>query len=231
MAFIHSPQIVTNGLVVYTDAANTKSLVSGSSTWRDLSGNGKNGGAGAGATWGSQNGGVVNFNGVSSYVSFGTGNTFFPLTNLTIDLWFQSKGTVATTGTVPGLFGFTYGVRTYFGTANSISFSVSTGSTSQFLTYTHPSNFRDDGLWYNIAFQATPTNTYMYLNGELKTSRSVTWLGNTIWPADTWNLARDNNNAYQYFTGSMASYKMYNRALSAQEVLQNYNATKGRFGL
>lgn len=230
MSTQYSPQIVTNGLVVYADAANTKSLVSGSSTWRDLSGNGKNGGAGAGATWGSQNGGVVNFNGVSSYVSFGTGNTFFPLYNFTIDLWFQSKGTVATTGTVPGLFGFTYGVRAYFDTANRLGFAASSGSTMPFLTYTHTSNFRDDGLWYNIAFQATPTNTYIYLNGEFKTSRSVTWLGDTIWPTADWSLGRDLNNSYQYFTGSMASYKMYNRALSAAEIQQNYNATKGRFG-
>jgi hypothetical protein len=82
-----------------------------------------------------------------------------------------------------------------------------------------------------MVFQGTPTNSYIYLNGELKASRSLTWLGNTIWPTSAWDLGRDINNANQFFTGSIASYRMYNRALSAQEVLQNYNATKGRFGL
>jgi hypothetical protein len=33
------------------------------------------------------------------------------------------------------------------------------------------------------------------------------------------------------FTGNIASVQIYNRALSATEVLQNYNATKSRFGL
>lgn len=224
--------IVTNGLVVYIDAANRQSYVSGSgNTARDISGNVKNGTLTNGTFYSSDFGGVFNFDGVNDFVTFGTGNTFFPLPSFTIDLWFQSKGTVPTTGTQPGLFGFTYGIRALFTSANNIQFSPSSGSALQTLNYTHTSNFRDDGKWYNINFQATPTNSYIYLNGEPKASRSLTWLGDTIWPTNGWNLGRDNNNVNYFFTGSMASYKMYNRALSQQEILQNFNATKGRFGL
>ena len=226
----NTPPIVTNGLVLALDAANTKSYTSGSTTWRDLSGNNKTGSL-SGAAFGSTNNGVFNFDGINDIISFGTGNTFFPLTNLTIDLWFQSKGTVPTTGTVPGLFGFTYGIRANFASANNIQFGLSSGSSITNLSYTHTSNFRDDGSWNNMVFQGTPTNSYIYLNGELKASRSLTWLGNTIWPTSEWNLGRDINNTNQFFTGSIASYRMYNRALTAQEILQNYNATKGRFGL
>jgi hypothetical protein len=226
----NTPPIVTNGLVLALDAANPKSYVSGSAVWRDISGNNKTGSL-SGAAFGSANNGVFNFDGVNDSISFGTGNTFFPLTNITIDLWFQSKGTVPTTGTVPGLFGFTYGIRANFASANNIQFGLSSGSSITNLSYTHTSNFRDDGSWNNMVFQGTPTNSYIYLNGELKASRSLTWLGNTIWPTSAWDLGRDINNANQFFTGSIASYRMYNRALSAQEVLQNYNATKGRFGL
>lgn len=224
--------IVTNGLVLALDAGNTKSYVSGSTIWRDLSGNNKTGSL-SGVTFGSANNGVFNFDGVNDIIDFGTGNTFFPLTNLTIDLWFQSKGAVPTTGTVPGLFGFTYGIRANFTSADTIRFGVSSGSSAsgQLLSYTHTSNFRDDSSWNNMVFQATPTNSYIYLNGELKASRSLTWLGDTVWPTNTWNLGRDNNNSNQFFTGSIASYRMYNRALSQQEITQNYNATKTRFGL
>ena len=232
MATSGGPNTVETGLVVSVDAANPTSYVSGSAIWRDLSGNSKNGTT-SGATYGSQNGGVFNFDGVNDTISFGTGNTFFPLTNFTIDLWFQSKGTVPTTGTTPGLFGFTYGIRVLFTSANNIQFGVSSGSSAgnQPLNYTHNTNIRDDGSWNNIVFQATPTNSYIYLNGELKASRSLTWLGDTVWPTNTWNLGRDNNDSNYFFTGSIASYKMYNAALTLSQIQQNYNAMRGRFGI
>ena len=230
MATFGGPNTIETGLVISVDAANPTSYPGSGTTWRDLSGNSKNGTT-SGATYGSQNGGVFNFDGINDTISFGTGNTFFPLTSFTIDLWTQSKGTVPTTGTTPGLFGFTYGIRAYFDLTNRVVLSISSGSSSQNLTYTHNTNIRDDGSWNNIVFQATPTNSYIYLNGELKASRSLTWLGDTIWPTNTWNLGRDNNNSTQFFTGSIASYKMYNTALTLPQIQQNYNAIRGRFGI
>jgi len=230
MATFGGPNTVETGLIVSVDAANPLSYPGSGTTWRDLSGNSKNGTT-SGATYGSQNGGVFNFDGVNDTISFGTGNTFFPLTNFTIDLWTQSKGTVPTTGTTPGLFGFTFGIRAYFDLTNRVVLSISSGSSLQNLTYTHGNNIRDDGSWNNIVFQSTPTNSYIYLNGELKASRSLTWLGDTIWPTNTWNLGRDNNNSNQFFTGSIASYKMYNAALTLPQIQQNYNALRGRFGI
>lgn len=230
MATFGGPNTIETGLVISVDAANPTSYPGSGTTWRDLSGNSKNGTT-SGATYGSQNGGVFNFDGINDTISFGTGNTFFPLTSFTIDLWTQSKGTVPTTGTTPGLFGFTYGIRAYFDLTNRVVLSISSGSSSQNLTYTHNTNIRDDGSWNNIVFQATPTNSYIYLNGELKASRSLTWLGDTVWPTNTWNLGRDNNNSNQFFTGSIASYKMYNTALTLPQIQQNYNAIRGRFGI
>jgi hypothetical protein len=227
----NGPNTVTNGLVVAVDAANLKSYQSGSTIWYDKSGNGKNGTLINGPTYSSNNGGVINFDGVNDTVDFGTGDTFFDLPSFTIDIWFQSRGTVPTTGTSPGLFGFTYGIRSSFGAANQISFGISSGSTFQYINATVSSSLRDDGLWYNGVFQASPTTSYLYLNGVLVGSRAATWLGNTIYPTNTWRLGRDNNNPTQFFTGSMASYKMYNRVLTQDEITQNYNATKGRFGL
>ena len=230
MATFGGPNTIETGLVISVDAANPTSYPGSGTTWRDLSGNSKNGTT-SGATYGSQNGGVFNFDGINDTISFGTGNTFFPLTSFTIDLWTQSKGTVPTTGTTPGLFGFTYGIRAYFDLTNRVVLSISSGSSSQNLTYTHNTNIRDDGSWNNIVFQATPTNSYIYLNGELKASQSLTWLGNTVWPTNTWNLGRDNNNSTQFFTGSIASYKMYNTALTLPQIQQNFNAIRGRFGI
>jgi hypothetical protein len=217
------PDIVTNGLILLNDASFTPSYPTTASVWYDVSGNNKNGSLINGPLFDSNRGAIV-FDGINEIVTYGTGNTFFPLPSFSIELTFQSKGTVPTTGTAPGLFGFTYGIRALFTSANNIQFGVSSGSSAgnQPLNYTHTSNFRDDGKWYNIIFQATPTNSYIYLNGELKASRSVVWLGDTVWPTNGWNLARDNNNVNYFFTGSISNFKMYNKALTQAEILQNY---------
>ena len=72
MAFNFSPKIVTDGLVLCLDAANSKSIVSGSTTWNDLSRGGNNGNLVNGPTFNSGNGGSILFDGVDDYVS----NTF-----------------------------------------------------------------------------------------------------------------------------------------------------------
>jgi hypothetical protein len=227
--------IVTNGLVLNLDAANPRSYPQpyDGTTWQNLVAvsSSLTGSLTNGVGYTGLNGGALTFDGVDNTILFGTGNTFFPLPSFTIDLWFQSKGTVPVTGTRPGLFGFTYGISTTFPTSNTLQIYVTSGSISQYINYTHPTNFRDDGSWNNLVFQATPTNSYLYINGGLKESISSIWLGSTIYPTNSWNLGRNNNNSNYFFTGSIATHKLYNRALSASEVLQNFNATRARFGI
>lgn len=218
-------QIATNGLVCAIDASDRTSYPGSGATIYDVSGNAKNGTLTGGTTYSSDYGGVLNFNGVNSTVSFGIGNTFFPLNSFTTDIWFQSKGTVPTTGTQPGLFGFTYGIRLAVNSTNLTFYVNSTLSTND------STNYRDNQNWYNVVCQSTPTNMYIYVNGILKNSTTHTWTGVTNWPTNTWNIGRDNNNSNLFFTGSVASHKLYNRALSQQEITQNYNAQKSRFGL
>ena len=71
MAYNFSPKIVTDGLVLYLDAANTKSYVSGSTVWNDISRGGNNGSLINGPTFISGNGGSIVFDGVNNYVEFG----------------------------------------------------------------------------------------------------------------------------------------------------------------
>jgi hypothetical protein len=68
MAGTIAPNIVTDGLVLYLDAANTKSYVSGSTTWNDMSGFSNNGTLVNGPTFNSANGGSIVFDGVNDYV-------------------------------------------------------------------------------------------------------------------------------------------------------------------
>lgn len=225
MSFANGGKVVTDGLVCAINAADKNSYPGSGATIYDLSGNTKNGTFSGGTTYSSNYGGELNFDGINSTVNFGTGDTFFPLYSFTTDTWFQSKGTVPTTGTQPGLFGFTYGIRLAVNSTNLTFYVNSTLSTND------STNYRDNQKWYNVVCQSTPTNMYIYVNGILKNSTTHTWTGVTNWPTNTWNIGRDNNNSNLFFTGSIASHKLYNRALSASEVLQNYNASKSRFNL
>lgn len=228
MASIGGPNIVESGLVLSLDAGNTKSYQSGSATWIDKSGNSKNGTLVNAPTFNSTNGGSIVFDGVNETISFGTGNTFFPLTQFTIDMWFKSSGTVPTTGTAPGLFGFTYGIRANVN-ASSLFFGVDNGTDLGGVSVS--GTFNTDNRWYNVTFYHTGTSMGIYINGVLGNSTNRTWSGTSRWPTNTWNLGRDNNNSNQFYPGHIASCKIYNKVLTAQEVLQNYNATKTRFGL
>jgi hypothetical protein len=228
MASIGGPNIVESGLVLSLDAANTKSYASGSTTWIDKSGNSKNGALVNGPTFNSANGGSIIFDGVNETINFGTGNTFFPLPQFTIDVWFKSLGTVPTTGTTPGLFGFTYGIRANVNASN-LYFAVDNGTDLGGVTTS--GTFSTDNKWYNATFYHTGTNMGIYINGVFGNSTNRTWDGTGRYPTNGWNLGRDNNNSNQFYPGHIASCKIYNRVLTAQEILQNYNATKGRFNL
>ena len=69
MSLSRGPKIVTNGLVLYLDAANKKSYPGSGTTWTDLSGNNNTGTLTNGPTFDSNNGGSIVFDGTNDYVS------------------------------------------------------------------------------------------------------------------------------------------------------------------
>ena len=72
MSTLQSGHIITDGLVIALDAANTKSYPGSGTTWSDLSGNSNNGTLTNGPTFNSRNGGSIVFDGVDDYVTLGT---------------------------------------------------------------------------------------------------------------------------------------------------------------
>jgi hypothetical protein len=92
MASIGGPNIVTDGLVLALDAANTKSYPGSGTVWKDLSGNGNNGTLINGPTFDTGNLGSIEFDGVDDWTSFGnilnTGTSDF-----TISAWVKSTST------------------------------------------------------------------------------------------------------------------------------------------
>ena len=225
MAFNYSPRIIQDGLVLYLDAANTKSYPTTGTTWSDLSRRGNNGTLTNGPTFNSLNGGGIVFDGVDDYVSCGN-NSNLQIEQGTISAW------VKTTSPGAGFRGIITKQNNYgLFTNNSVLVTYDWGNTQTRSTGINIA----DGTWKNIAMSfttntGTPSNNaIIYLNGSAILTTTIKQSNNTV----EVQLARGGVSAgsTQLLNGNISTGLVYNRALSATEVLQNYNATKSRFGL
>ena len=221
MAFNYSPKIVTNGLVLYLDAANTRSYTSGSTTWTDLGRNGNNVTLTNGPTFNSANGGSIVFDGTNDYATSIKTN-IVPSTTYSKQVWFYLNA-IADNNLISSdvgghymFFGSTN--RLYAGNNNWVGFPYNLQSTTTFTT----------GIWYNAAITFNTTDgMILYVNGVLNATYTA------VKTAHNGNGA---TNIASYSTGNLlngriSSAMIYNRTISAAEILQNYNATKTRFGL
>ena len=214
------PDIVENGLVLCLDAANKRSYPGTGTTWTDLSGNGNNGTLTNGPTFSAGNQGSIVFDGTNDYVPIGTSGFPFGSSAGTLSGW-------AKTNTISS--GYIW----------IVSYGTALGSQSRFLginssTYLF-GGYGDDinasgvplNTWFNMVGVYDGTNAFLYINGNLVSGPTAkSW--NTI--ANNAQLGRQTNGG-EYWNGNISQVQVYNRALSATEVLQNYNATKSRFGI
>ena len=231
MAFAHSPKIVTDGLVLALDAGNPKSYTSGSTTWRDKSGNGNDGTLTNGPTFSSDNGGGIVFDGVDDYVGI-SGYDYLTVEG-TFSVWYKTSSTDRETlygiiGTSDVRFIVNYRPGTAGPILGHIGVNIDYGV---FSPYADVGSSLYDGNWHNVAVSwigSTPS-AIIYFDGEAKTTSYIhqsTFSGKSI---PHLNIGRETSG--NLLNGSIAIAKIYNRALSASEIQQNYNALKGRFGL
>ena len=209
-----TPSIITNGLVLNLDAGNPLSYGGTGTVWTDLSGNGNNGTLVNGTAYSSTNGGTLVFDGINDYVS----------TN------------VQSLNNNPYSLSMTFKISSFNG-ADMRLFGAYAGSTDQLAA-----GFNGTQLWlwngglYYPSFNASTNTIYtidivhsastnlIYVNGVYNSTLGFTsYFGNL-------GFGNPYLNSYgAYFKGTIFSTKVYNRALSADEVLQNYNALKGRY--
>ena len=223
MAFSYSPKIVTDGLVLYLDAANPYSYVSGSTSWNDISRGGNNGTLVNGPTYSSANLGSIVFDGVDDYIQC-TGS--LTLTSATFVTWIRRNGDQ---NQYDGIL-FSRGTNTTgmnFFSSNQLGYVWNDVPA----TYNWASGLTiPNSVWCMIAVSVTSTSATGYLCQTSGITTSTNTSNHASSVLDSINIARDSG-ASRYFNGNIAISQLYNRALSAQEVLQNYNATKTRFGL
>lgn len=237
MAFNYSPKIVTDGLVFYLDAANTKSYVSGSTSWYDLSVNDNNGTLINGPTFNSGNGGSIVLDGIDDYCST-TFSQNFSTNDFTLDCWvypeFDSitygRPIIAKNGTGNGCSVYDFALE-YGRQSNKFSI-IADGASGPKLLYT--TNTYIKNKWYNIVAtrKNIGINNYLvtlYVNGTSENSTTSNFVGgngSNLIIGKFLGCALINE-----WLGKISITKIYNRELTADEVLQNYNTTKTRFDL
>ena len=220
--------IVTNGLVLALDAAKKDSYPGSGTVWRDISGNGNNGTLTNGPTFNSGNGGSIVFDGVNDYTTIYT-NTNIPIGNqaYTISVWFNS--TTFSSGVRGGFVGWGN-----WGATNQVTAFRLDGN--QLLQYWWANDQYSGGLsmvvnqWYNAVALFNGTVRQIWLNGMLLVSGNAS---NHNVPFST-NLTVGRtlpSVSNEYFSGKLGTTLIYNKGLTSTEVLQNYNATKSRYGL
>lgn len=215
--------IITDGLVLYLDAGFAESYPKGGTTWYDLSGNSNHGTLTNGPTYSSVNGGGIVFDGSNDYVSAPTSN-FATLNKFTAMVWTKSAtSTWNSTGSI-------LSKREQFIIHNNqgtttINYYVRLSGGWSYVAYTH-SNITSWNL-YTMTYNAGSIK--IYLNGSLVTSGTV---GSPIL-SDTGNvfIGWDDGISGRYYAGNTGTVLLYTKDLSSTEITQNYNATKGRFGL
>ena len=228
MSFRYSPKIVTSSLVLYLDAANPKSYVSGSTTWYDLSGNNYHGTLINGAGFSTERNGCMVFDGIDDMVR----TNFQTITvNSSFEIWANRTESVNTYNMMAGMY------LPYFAmySGNTLYFSNAIGGVQR-TTLSSPSGTLMNNRWYCFHFvnsyNGTNTTMKLYINGTLV--RSLTNTGQTVTTTfhplviGGWRFTAPTDNP---FKGKISIVKVYNKDLTQDEILQNYNTTKSRYDL
>ena len=220
--YYNEENIVTNGLVLNIDPSKSTSYVGLGNTIYDLSGFGNTGTLTNGPTFSGLNGGNLIFDGSNDFIGVPSNSSLDISTNLSAVVWMKL---IATDG------------------ANHIIFSK-TNSSSPFLS-NYEAYLKNDviywwdsptgrnttvtlsvGSWTQVVFVRSSTSLLIYKNASLSNTITVNQVGPVV---GDFFIGKDPNG--QFLNFNLAQFILYNRALTQQEISQNFNATRGRYGL
>jgi hypothetical protein len=217
--------IVTDGLVLNLDVGFTPSYPKNGTTWYDVSGS-NNGTLTNGPTFDSDNGGSIVFDGADDYI-YGTNNANLQLTSdLTVCAWVNLGN-----NNNQGIFEkMRIGPYNGYGiTKQDGYFKFWTASNNLFQYTISNTTYVNDSNWYYVVGRRENGVNRLFINSILQNDSKTPNLSDS---GDVYVVGRYYSNANDYYLGGkISNIQVYNRALSASEVLQNYNAQKGRFGL
>ena len=236
--------ISTNGLIVNLDPNSVESYSGTGNTWFNLTGTQSLATLYNGPILGTANDGSIRFDGVNDYSSIPV--DLSPYSQVTIEVWYKVNNNSS---------GIIFEHSSNWNT-NSAGFGLAVNASGCLYdaTYMH-TNHKDGSDARNYLFTSgaswschtnvfsrvsDPTGRLAYVNGQLVPFISTNSCGGG-WSTST---ATGNTTAFRndnmflmsragqsFVNGNIGLIRIYGRKLTATEILQNYNATKSRFGL
>ena len=236
-------QIVTSGLVLALDAADRNSYPGSGTAWRDLSGNNNTGTLTNGPTFSSANGGRIAFDGTDDYVitTVNATPTLDITSQITLETWLLSTALasslhgdgIMSKGVSSDANSGVYETLLTQGTGvNNPFFRMRIGASTPVYNPTNiPINLNQiyqfvstyNGSIMRIYINGVESGAGLSTSGNIQSNTQQLTLGVRYLHPGTANDS--------FFSGNMYINRIYNRALSATEILQNYNAQKSRFNL
>jgi hypothetical protein len=215
--------VVTTGLQLYLDAGNASSYSGSGTAWNDLSGNGRNGTLTNGPTYSATNGGSIVFDGSNDYVQC-TGS--LTVTAATFVTWIRRNGNQ---GQYDGIL-FSRGTSITgmdFHLSNQLGYTWNNAVN----TYNWQSGLIvPDLTWCMVAVSVTSTAATAYLCQASGITTATNTVSHTSSVLDDIKIAFDDA-AARYFAGNIAIAQLYNIALTAEQISQNFQADRSRFGV
>jgi hypothetical protein len=228
--------IVTNGLIMNLDAGNIVSYGGTGTTWSDLTNTTTGATLTNGPTYNTSNGGSIVFDGTDDYAVGPSSMSISQNQPFTLEFWVNLSSYTnlypcllqIKTNTTHGFIVFVTQADTYDG--------ITFGSTDTWIRLRNAGNEIVTNTWnqivinYNGAGAGTASNYKMYLNTQEQTlSDSGSFIG--LSQVNNIGTIENASRGYDNWTGGIANFKQYNRALTQSEVIQNFNAHKSRYGL
>lgn len=217
------PTTVTANLSMYLDAGVTSSYPGTGTTWTDLSGNNRNGTLTNGPTYSSADGGSIVFDGTNDYVQCSGSIT---TTAATFVSWIRRNGTQ---GSYDGIL-ISRGTNVtgmMFQSSNQLAYIWNNAVNA----YTWQSGLIvPDLTWCMVAVSVTSTSATAYLCQSSGITSATNTVSHTSTTLDDIKIGQEDFGG-RFFAGNIATAMIYNRALSADEITQNFNALRLRYGI
>ena len=212
--------IVSTNIVLDLDASNTNSYSGSGTTWTDISGNSNDATLVNGPTFNSTHGGSIVFDGTNDSVTISGMSSFAP-SAVTFEVWFLNTPASGYKGLIDK------GRDNYEGyslaaSSSKVQWKARVGSSNEVALDTEE---YQDSVWTHAVGTYDGTDLKLYVDGVLKTTtNSSGTLG-----SNSLGITIGSTNDNLYFDGRISQARIYSSALSASEVLQNFNATKTNY--
>ena len=232
----YGPKIVTDGLVLCLDAADQNSYSGSGNTWIDASANNNNATLYNSPIFVDANGGYIDFDGTNDYADTANGTSLNNSLNISVEMWIN-QDVIHTSATFTDIINlFEIPANALIGSESC--FYMGIRSSGVFFRYQKGAGAaqtasvvggQETNVWRHYVGTSDDNYISIYKDGELIQSNAnqhtFTAMPNTI------GRLAECGYYSNHYNGKIAAVKVYNKALAASEVRQNFEATKGRFGL